>query len=268
MGGTMIFRLRGKPLARMALGLALAATPAAHAQEITGAGSSLMAPVMAKWTEMARAQGLAVTYDPSGSTRGQNRVMAKEIDFAISDNPVPAETREVAGLAEFPLVVTGVVCVVNLAGVDGAKLRLTGEILADMFTGAVRKWNDPRLVALNPGLALPDMDIRPVFRGDTMGTTHVFTQFLLRGNAAFRERHGTQVTRRWAVGSQVATNTLMGEVVKTLPGSIGYMDYKSALAGGHPLPLLRNNAGKFVAPAVAGFAAAVATVDWKKATWP
>lgn len=251
--------------AAFALAIAVAAAPSARAEEITGSGSTLVAPIMAKWTELARAQAnLTVSYTAMGSARGQNRVMAREVDFAISDNPVAAETRDTAGLAEFPLVVTGVVCVVNIPGVDSGKLRLTGDILADLYTGVIRKWNDERIVALNPGLKLPDLEIRPVLRNDVMGTTYVFTQFLLRSNAAFRERHGTHVTRRWAIGSQVTSNGVMGEVVRTLPGSIGYMDYSSALAGGYQLPQLRNSAGKFVAPSVAGFAAAVAAVDWSK----
>ena len=234
--------------------------------DIIGAGSSFPNAVYQKWIEMARAQaGVEVKYDPVGSGGGQNKILAGESNFGVSEMPMPDEMKEVGNLVQFPAVIGGVVCVANVPGLASNQLKLDGVLLADIYVGKIKMWNDPRIAAANPGVKLPDMEVRPVYQRDLIGTTFVFTQYILAANADWREKHGARITKRWAVGSNVDGNIFMGDTIKTVPGSIGYMDFNTALTNKYPTVQLLNQAGKYVPPTVPNFAAAAANADWAKA---
>ncbi len=252
-------------IAAIAAGILLVLPVPATAQDAVGAGSSFIGPAMKRWTAMAASQAsLSVTYDPVGSSRGQSKILAREVDFGASDSPMSEETRANANLLQFPVVIGAVVCVVNVPGIATDQLRLNGPLLADIYTGKIKNWNDPKIAEINPGLKLPDMDIRPVSQTNLAGTTFVYTQYLLSTNAEWREKFGPAITKRWAIGSAVGSNTLMMETLKTLPGSIGYTDYGSAIANKYAAVLLQNKAGKYVTASPAHFSAGVDTAEWTK----
>lgn len=248
---------------------ALATLPAfralANGPAITGAGSSFPNSVIQKWIVMAREQiGAEVKFDPIGSGGGQNRITAKEVDFAVSEMPMPDEMKEIGELVQFPVSIGGVVCVANVPGLAANELKLNGVLLAQIYVGAIKMWNDPKIAAINPGLKLPDMEIKPIHQRDLIGTTFVFTQYILAANADWREKYGPRITKRWAVGYNVDGNIFMGDTIKTVPGSVGYMDFNTAITNKYPTVSLLNAAGKYVAPTVPAFAAAAANADWAK----
>lgn len=253
----------------LASATAIATTPALRAfannPAILGAGSSFPNAVIQKWIVMAREQiALEVNFEPIGSGGGQNRIKAKEVDFAVSEMPMPDEMKEIAELVQFPISIGGVVCVANVPGLEANQLKLNGVLLAQIYVGGIKMWNDPKIAAINPGVTLPDMEIRPIFQRDLIGTTFVFTQYILAANADWREKYGPRITKRWAIGSNVDGNIFMGDTIKTVPGSVGYMDFNTAITNRYPTVSLLNAAGKYVAPTVPNFAAAATKADWAK----
>lgn len=261
-------RIRSTFLTLAICGLLLALPHAAGAQDAKGGGSAFPAGLYAKWIEMAKAQaGLSIIFNPAeGSAVGQNRMLAQEIDFTVAGMPMPKEKRDENRVLQFPAVIGAVVCIYNLPGVPGGKLRLNADLLARMFTGAIKNWNDPAIAAINPGVALPDMEIRPIsLRDGGMDATYGLTQYILADNAEWRQKHGAVVTKRWAIGSTVINSVDMVEVVKVIPGSIGYTAYGLALKGNMPMAALRNPAGQFIAPSLPAIAAAAAKADWAHA---
>ena len=240
----------------------------ALAQDAVGGGASFPNAVYQKWIEMAKAQtGLAIQYRSAGEAgAGQSKVLAREIDFSVSGLPMPASMRSGGNLVQFPVVIGAVAPVFNLPGVPSGQLRLNGALLAKIFTGGIKQWNDPAIVAINPGIALPDMEIRPVsIRDAGAGASFGFTQYILAADAEWREKHGPMVTRRWAIGSNVEDAAAMVETIKILPGSIGYMPYGLAMRTKQSLVALLNPAGKYVVPTLDGIAAASARADWNGA---
>src|SRR5580658_10361536 len=153
---------------------------AAHAQtQITGAGSTFAAPIYGKWGEAgAAATGVKLNYQAIGSGAGINQINNRTVDFGASDMPVAGDQLTEHKLIQFPTVIGGVVPIVNIPGVAADQLKLTGELLADIYLGKITKWNDPKIVAINPGLKLPSLAIAPVYRADGSGTTFVFTDYL------------------------------------------------------------------------------------------
>ncbi len=243
-------------------------TPALS-QDALGGGASFPNAVYQKWIEMAKAQiGITIQYSSAGEAgAGQSKVLAREIDFAVSGLPMPASMRSAGNLLQFPVVIGAVVPVFNIPGVASGQLRLNGALLAKIFAGGIKRWNDPAIVAINPGISLPDLEIRPVsIRDAGAGASFGFTQYILAADAEWRDKHGTIVTRRWAVGSNVEDASAMVETVKGLSGSIGYMPYGLAMRTKQPLVALSNPAGKFLVPTLSGIAAAAANADWNGAT--
>ncbi len=255
-----------RALAVAALGFVLSAPMAARAQDATGAGSSFPNSVIQKWVAAAQTQiGVNVKFDPIGSGGGRSKILAGDVDFGVSEMPMPDDMKATGNLTQFPISVGGVVCVANVPGLKHNQLKLNGVLLGNIYTGKIKMWNDLAIAAINPGVKLPDMEIKPVFQKDMIGTTFVFTQYILAANADWREKFGPQITKRWAIGSAVDGNIYMGEVIATVPGSIGYMDFNTAVTKGYPTVSLLNRAGKYVAPNPANFAVAAANADWKKA---
>lgn len=234
---------------------------------ITGAGSSFIDPVVRRWLALVPPDlGVEASYDPVGSGNGRNRVLAGDVDFGASDEAMPDDKLADGSLIQFPLVFGGIVCAVNIPGVADNQLVLTGPLLAGIYTGAIRKWNDPRIVAENAGLALPDLDIHPVSEGTPNGampgTVFNFTQYLLATNRDLRDKYGSKMGRRWAVGSMSPTNAFMVETIKVLPGGIGYMSFGAAEKAKVAKARLLNKAGKAVTATSAALAAATRQADW------
>ncbi|MCP5309075.1 MAG: phosphate ABC transporter substrate-binding protein PstS [Zoogloeaceae bacterium] len=260
-------------------GVALATT--AYAADITGAGASFPAPVYAKWADAyQKATGNKLNYQSIGSGGGIKQITAKTVDFGASDKPLKPEDLEKGGMVQFPTVIGGVVPVVNVEGIKPGQLKLTGDVLANIYLGKINKWNDPAIVALNPGLKLPEQDIGVVRRADGSGTTFIFTNYLSKVSGEWKEKVGEGSSVQWPLGLGGKGNEGVSAFVQRLPGSIGYVEYSYALQNKLPHTQLKNKDGVFVQPDQAAFKAAAAGADWShsfyeiiteqpgKATWP
>jgi phosphate transport system substrate-binding protein len=250
-----------------ALAITLATvTAGAQAQQITGAGATFPAPVYAKWGEAAKAAiGLELNYQAIGSGGGQNQIINRTVDFGASDAPVDAAKLEQNHLLQFPTVMGAVVPIVNLPGIASDKLKLPGELLVEIYLGKITKWNDPKLVEANHGVALPNLGIAPVYRADGSGTTYVFTSYLSAVSADWKAQVGASTSVKWAVGNGAKGNDGVAATVKQVRGGIGYVEYAYAKQNKLTTTLLRNKAGNFVAPTPAAFAAAANAGDWRGA---
>ncbi len=251
---------------RLLAGLALAGLLAAgtvRAQQITGAGATFPAPVYAKWGEAAKAAaGIELNYQAIGSGGGQNQIMNRTVDFGASDAPVPSDKLVASKLLQFPTVMGAVVPIVNIPGVEADKLKLTGELLADIYDGRITKWNDPRIAEINGGLTLPGLAIAPVYRADGSGTTFVFTSYLSAVSAAWKGKVGAATSVKWPTGNGAKGNDGVAATVKQVRGGIGYVENAYATQNKLTTTQLRNKAGQFVAPTLAAFQAAAANGDW------
>ncbi len=261
--------LRGLRLAALAAVAATAAavfSPVSHAADITGAGSSFVYPVMSKWSAAyAASSGHRVNYQSVGSGAGIAQIKEGTIDFGASDAPMGAADLGKSGLGQFPIVVGGIVPVVNLAGVGAGRIKLDGATLGDIFLGKIRQWNDPRIAALNAGLALPAGKITVVHRSDGSGTTFNFTNYLSKVNTewAGKVKFGTAV--EWPTGVGGKGNEGVSQYVRQIKGAIGYVEYAYAVKNKLSWVDLKNASGNVVAPTAASFAAAAATADWASA---
>ncbi len=247
-----------------AAALALSSLPAL-AQDVTGAGASFPAPVYAKWADAyAKATGVHINYQSVGSGAGIKQINAKTVDFGASDAPLKDDELASAGLIQFPMVIGGVVPVVNIAGVAPGKLRLNGQVLGDIYLGKITKWNDAAVTALNPGVALPDAAIAVVRRSDASGTSFNFTNYLSKVNPDWKSKVGEGTAVNWPTGAGGKGNEGVSTYVQRLPNSIGYVEYAYAKQNKMAYTLLQNQAGNFVAPDDATFKAAAANADWNK----
>ncbi len=256
-----------KPTSLLFAGAALAVLPyTASAADITGAGATFPAPVYAKWAEVYKAKtGNAVNYQAIGSGGGVKQIKAKTVDFGASDDPVPGDELEKAGLVQFPAVIGGVVPVVNVEGVTPGKMVLDAGVIAAIYSGKVKKWNDPAIAKLNSGLKLPDQAITPVYRSDSSGTTAVFTTYLAEVAPQFKSDVGAGKTVNWPSGIGGKGNAGVAANVMKLSGSIGYVEYAYAKQNKLSHTAVVNKAGKTVQPEDKSFAAAAAGADWSKA---
>jgi phosphate transport system substrate-binding protein len=238
---------------------------AASAQQITGAGATFPAPLYAKWADAYnKATGVKMNYQSVGSGAGLRQIRGKTVDFGASDMPLTDEELAKDGLIQFPTVIGGVVPVVNIAGLQARQLRLTGAVLADIYLGKITKWNDPAIVALNPGVQLPDAQIAVVRRADGSGTSFIFTNYLSKVSAEWKSKVGEGTAVNWPTGAGGKGNEGVAAFVQRLRNSIGYVEYAYAKQNKMTYALLQNSAGTFVAPDDATFKAAAAGADWKK----
>jgi phosphate transport system substrate-binding protein len=253
-------------LSTIAVAAALAsASVSVSAQEITGAGASFPAPLYAKWADAYnKATGARINYQSVGSSAGMRQIRGKTVDFGASDAPLSDAELAKDGLIQFPTVIGGVVPVVNVAGIQPGQLRLTGAVLGDIYLGKITKWNDPAIVALNPGLKLPDATIAPVRRADGSGTTFIFTNYLSKVNPEWKAKVGEGTAVNWPTGAGGKGNEGVSAFVQRLPNSIGYVEYAYAKQNKMPHALMQNAAGNFVAPDEATFKAAAAGAQWDK----
>ena len=244
---------------------ALMLSGAALAQDVTGAGASFPAPVYAKWADAYnKASGARINYQSVGSGAGIKQIKSKTVDFGASDMPLKDEELAADGLFQFPTVIGGVVPVVNVKGIAAGQLKLTGQVLGDIYLGKVTKWNDPSIAALNAGVALPDADIAVVRRADGSGTSFIITNYLSKVNADWKAKVGEGTAVNWPTGAGGKGNEGVASYVQRLPNSIGYVEYAYAKQNKMAHVQLKNKDGAFVAPDDANFKAAAANADWAK----
>lgn len=251
----------------LASALAVTAATPAHAQTtLNGAGATFPYPVYSKWAyKYNQVTGTRINYQSIGSGAGIAQIKAKTVDFGASDAPLEKAELDAAGLIQFPLVMGGVVPVVNVPGVPAGKLKLSPDVLANIFLGTVKKWNEPAIASLNPGLALPNRAIAVVHRSDGSGTTWIFTNYLDKVSPAWHAKVGTEKAVPWPTGVGGKGNEGVAAYVQRIQGAIGYVEFAYAIENKMTTVLLKNAAGSFVAPSIESFQAAAANADWKNA---
>lgn len=242
-----------------------AATGAALAEDVTGAGATFPAPLYAKWADAYnKATGVRVNYQSVGSGAGLKQIRSKTVDFGASDMPLKDDELAKDGLVQFPTVIGGVVPVVNIQGIQPGQIKLTGQVLGDIYLGKIAKWNDPALAALNPGVPLPDAAISVVRRADGSGTSFIFTNYLSKVNAEWKTKVGEGTAVNWPTGAGGKGNEGVAAFVTRLPNSIGYVEYAYVKQNKMTYTQLKNKDGNFVSPDDANFKAAAAGADWAK----
>ncbi|MBL8381150.1 MAG: phosphate ABC transporter substrate-binding protein PstS [Burkholderiales bacterium] len=245
--------------------LAGALASSVSAQTITGAGATFPYPIYAKWADAyKKATGVSMNYQSIGSGGGIKQITAKTVDFGASDAPMKGEDLEKNGLIQFPAIMGGVVPVFNLKNIGQRELRLTGEIVANIYLGKIKKWNDPAIVALNPTLKLGADDISVVYRSDGSGTTFLFTNYLSKVSPDFKAAIGEGTAVKWPTGVGGKGNEGVASYVQRLNGAIGYVEYAYAKQNKLDYGFLRNRDGNFVAPEDDTFKVAAANAEWSK----
>ncbi len=238
----------------------------ANAAQITGAGSTWVYPLVAKWSATyAKKTGIQVNYQAIGSGGGIAQIKAGTVAFGASDMPLTPATLAKNGLIQFPTAIAGEDLVYNLPGVKAGELILSGPVVADIYLGKIKKWNSPILAKLNPGLRLPDMAITVVHRSDGSGTTFTFANYLSKVSSEWKEKVGANTSLAWPVGVGGKGNEGVASYVQRIKGSIGYVEYAYILQSKLAYARLYNRAGKLVSPSLKGFQAAASHVDFTKA---
>lgn len=245
---------------------AMLLTGAALAQEITGAGATFPAPVYTKWGEdYAKTGGAKLNYQAVGSGAGVTQIINRTVDFGASDSPVTGERLKKENLLQFPAVIGAVVLVVNVPGVDGSKLTLSGDVLGEIYLGRIRLWNDKAIQTLNPTLKLPNAPIAPAYRADSSGTTNIFTNYLASASPAFKSKVGAGNSVAWKTGLGAPGNAGVAAAVQNTKGGVGYVEYAYAVENKMQMPSLVNLSKKVVRPTEPAFVAAANQADWAHA---
>ena len=245
--------------------LLMAAVPAPIV--VTGAGSTFVNPILSKWTSAYMADfhasgGTRIVYQSVGSGAGIDLIKARKVDFGASDKPLPPEELAKAGLGQFPLVIGGVVPVVNLPGVGPGKVRFTGPVLADIYLGKIKRWNDAAIARLNPGVALPDAAIVVVHRSDGSGTTFNWVNYLSKVSPDWKAKVGDGTSVAWPVGLAGNGNDGVAALVAQTQDSIGYVELAYVARDKLAWAYVQNRAGRFVTPNQASFQAAADGANW------
>jgi phosphate transport system substrate-binding protein len=241
-------------LAAAALVAALAVTSAGAAGKrsagtLNGAGSSLVAPAVAKWGSMYSAD--TVNYSPIGSGGGIKQISARTVDFGASDAPLTkSQGAGCKSCVQIPWALTATMVVVNIPGVADHQLKLTGTVLANIYLGNITSWNDPAIKQLNSGLNLPNQKITPIHRSDGSGDTYVFTNYLSKVNHAWKGKVGCATTVSWPTGPGGSKNPGVAALVKSTPGSIGYVSVFYAIQNHIAKAKLKNASGAYVLPTI------------------
>jgi len=242
----------------------VAASTSAFAADITGAGATFPFPIYSKWADAYKKEtGNGLNYQSIGSGGGIKQIKAKTVTFGASDAPLPGKDLDSIGLAQFPMVMGGIVPVVNLAGIKPGEIVIDGPTLGDIFLGKIKKWNDAALKKLNPHVKLPDQAIAVVHRSDGSGTTFNFATYLSDVNADWKSKVGAATSVQWPVGIGAKGNEGVANNVGNTKGSVGYVEYAYALQNKLTYTKMLNKAGKTVAPTSEAFQAAAANADWK-----
>jgi len=247
--------------------LTMARPAVVHADEqmqIHGAGATFPYLIYTWWALRYGVEnaGTQIAYEGIGSGGGIKRIEGREVDFGASDAPLSQAELDKYGLVQFPMVLGGVVPVINLPGIEPGTLKLTGPLLADMFMGRVSSWDDPAIAALNPDLTLPKLPISVVHRKKGSGTTWIFTNYLSKVSDVWKTQIGTGKVVEWPVGEAAIGNEAVNERVRQLPGGLGYCEYAYVVQTRSNYALLQNSAGNFVKPNRLSFQAAAAGANW------
>ena len=244
--------------------VALVATSwSAFAADISGAGATFPYPVYAKWADAYKKEtGIGLNYQSIGSGGGIKQIKAKTVTFGASDAPLPGKELDESGLAQFPMVMGGIVPVVNIDGVKPGDLVIDGPTLASIFLGTIKKWDDPAIAKLNPGVKLPSQAIAIVHRSDGSGTTFNFTYYLSEASPDWKSKVGTNTAVQWPAGIGAKGNEGVANNVAQTKGSIGYVEYAYAKQNKLTHTKMINKAGKTVQPTAETFQAAAANADW------
>jgi phosphate transport system substrate-binding protein len=249
----------------VAAGLVAVATPS-FAADITGAGSTFIFPVLSKWADAYKKEsGNGVNYQSIGSGAGIKQIEASTVTFGATDAPLKAEQLQKDGLAQWPMIMGGIVPVVNIEGVKAGELVLDGATLADIYLGKVAKWDDAAIKKLNPNVKLPSEAIAIVHRADGSGTTFNFTDYLSKANADWKSKVGSGTAVEWPVGVGAKGNEGVAGNISQTKNAIGYVEYAYAKQNKLTYAGLINKAGKTVQPTIEAFQAAASNADWAKA---
>jgi phosphate transport system substrate-binding protein len=248
-------------VAAAAYGLAASASELIH-----GAGATFPAPVYAAWAKAyQQSHDVQISYDAVGSGAGIERIRRRQEDFGASDAPLSAEELSNAQLIQFPVVIGGVVPVINITGIKPGQLKLSGALLADIYLGRIKKWNDALIAALNPGLALPNTNITVVYRSDPSGSSLLWTDYLSRSSSAWRSGVGASLAPKWPTGIGGAGNEGVASYVQRTRFAMGYVEYIYARKHHLSDVALSNHSGQFVHAGRSTFRAAAETADWNAA---
>jgi phosphate transport system substrate-binding protein len=245
--------------------LATLAFTAQAQTSINGAGATFPAPLYSKWAEAYNKEtGIRVNYQSVGSGAGIRQIEGKTVTFGASDMPLKDDRLAAMGATQFPTAIGGVVPVINLKDVKPGELRLTGTLIADIFLGKIKRWNDPAIVKLNPNSKLPDQEIMVVRRADGSGTTFLWTNYLSKMNPEFKEAIGEGTAVNWRVGAGGKGNEGVAAMVRQLPGALGYVEYAYVKQTKMNWVQMQNRDGQWVAPDDLTFKAAAANATWEK----
>lgn len=235
----------------------------AKATDVTGAGSSFVYPVLSKWAEAYKKEtGSSINYQSIGSGGGIKQIQANTVDFGATDMPLKSEDLAKNGLIQFPVINGAIVPIINIEGVKDAQLKLDGKVLAGIFLGNIKKWNDPAIAALNTGLKLPNTEITTVHRSDGSGSTFIWSNYLSKINDEWKTKVGEGSAVNWPAGVGGKGNEGVASNVKQINGSIGYVEYAYALQNKLATVQMKNKDGQFVKAESKTFKEAAAKADW------
>ena len=246
--------------------LGLFTATVSRAQLINGAGSTFVYPILSKWSAGYNGiTGAKINYQSIGSGGGIAQIKAATVTFGASDMPLKSEdlaANPKGPLVQFPVVIGGVVPVVNVDGIKPGQLKLTGPVIADIYLGKILKWNDPAIAGLNPGTSLPDMLITVVHRSDGSGTTFNWVNYLSKISDEWKTKVGEGTSVQWPTGVGGKGNEGVAAYANQIKGSIGYVELAYVIQNNMAYTLVKNQAGNFVAPSIESFQAAASTANW------
>src|SRR3984885_11095489 len=239
---------------------AVALTGLVHAADISGAGATFPYPIYSKWADAYKTKtGNGLNYQSIGSGGGIKQIKAKTVTFGASDMPLKPDELKASGLVQFPMIIGGVVPVVNIKGIGPGQLVLDGATLAEIYMGDIKSWNDPAIKKLNPKLALPATAIAPVYRADGSGTNFLFTDYLSKESSKFKSTIGANSSVQWPAGIGAKGNEGVANMTTQTDGAIGYVEYAYAKQNKMAYAQLVNKASKAVEPSTESFQAAAPT---------
>lgn len=231
---------------------------------LNGAGATFPYPLYSKWmSEYNKANpAVRINYQSIGSGGGIRQISAKTVDFGATDAPMTAdeEQKAPAKLHHIPTTLGAVVLTYNLPELS-APLKLSADVIAGVYLGSIKQWNDPKLAADNPGAKLPDKNIAVVYRSDGSGTTAVFTDYLAKVSGEYKDRVGAGKSVKWPVGLGAKGNEGVTGQVKTTPFTFGYVELAYARQNGLPIAQVKNKAGEYVAPTAESITASATGVE-------
>lgn len=240
-------------------------TITAFAQDVTGAGATFPAPLYSKWaSDYNKQTGVKINYQSVGSGAGIKQIEARNVTFGASDMPLTDDKLKEMGMMQFPTVIGGVVPVINIKGIQPGQLKLTGTVLADIYLGKIKQWNDPAIKVLNQTAELPASEITVVRRADGSGTTFIWTNYLSKVSSEFKAVVGEGTSVNWPIGAGGKGNEGVAAFVSRLPNSIGYVEYAYVKQNKMTYIQVQNSSGNWILPTEEAFKAAASGADWNK----